>query len=76
MPGKEKAIFREVYNLLEANLNKPKMEKHDWEGLKLQTTRLAQEKFTNFDDKMLFIELMSVIVDHIERKQGNGNNPV
>ena len=68
--GKEKQIFRECYNLLLANLEKPKMEKQDWETLQLQVTRLAEEKFTDFDDKMLCVELMSVIVDHLERKKG------
>lgn len=69
MPGKEQEIFRECYNLLKANLEKPKMGKQEWEVLKLQTTRLVEEKFIEFDDKMLCVELMSVIVDHLMRKK-------
>nr|DAT81732.1 MAG TPA: hypothetical protein [Caudoviricetes sp.] len=46
------------------------MEKQDWEVLKLQVTRLVEEKFTDFEDKMLCVELMAVIVEHLERKKG------
>ena len=44
MPGKEKEIFRDCYDILKANLAKPKMENKDWEVLKLQSSRLTTEK--------------------------------
>ena len=69
MPGKEKEIFRDCYDILKANLAKPKMENKDWEVLKLQSSRLTTEKYTEFDDKMLCVALMGVVVDHLMRKK-------
>lgn len=74
MPGQEKAVFRDCYNLLVENLGKPKMQKEDWENLKLQFTRLTKEKFTEIDDMMLCVELMGVICNHIARKQVQSGN--
>lgn len=77
MKGQEKAVFRECYNILVENLEKPKMKKEDWEELKLKFTRLTKEKFTEIDDMMLCVELMGVICNHIARKQvPSGNNSV
>lgn len=73
MPGKEREIFRDCYNILKDKLSKENMDKNDWEDVKLQATYLTQEKYEDFADKMLCVELMSVVADHLMRKRGNAS---
>lgn len=59
MKGREKEIFRDCYNILESEC--------DIEEFKQQSTVIAA-KYDEVKDKMLCIELLGVLSNHIIRR--------
>lgn len=64
--AQEKGIFRDCYNLLQANIDSP-----NWIAINEISQDLIHKKYEqDKDDQFLCAELISVVVNHLDRKRG------
>lgn len=65
--AKEKEIFRDCYNLLKVNLEKP-----NWIMISEVADNLLHKKYLEDEnDNFLCAELVAVVVNHLDRKREN-----
>ena len=67
---KEKEIFRDCYNLLNNCLKKPTLDPTDWIVINETVEKMIHNTYAqDKDDQLLCAELITVVVDHINRKR-------